>query len=288
MFGLFSNVTFTQNNWDLDYQSANFAFLVVDFNTLSFEGGYFTKFPYQSGYDTTVIPLNVVYNPPFDYGNITFTYLATNDTVFAGDIWWAGQGHITFPDTIDNSSQFTYDSIMVISPFYISYFNYGNALEDSLFRQKADSAWMSIKKLSILKVFAEQGNVFRVGVYLYAPAVGVFNPDVAKWIVFLYRGQVIVGIENAIKIPKRYQLYQNYPNPFNPTTTINYSISKYSFITIKVYDVLGREVATLVNEYKPIGSYSVKFNAFNLVSGIYFYRMQVENFTKTKKLILIK
>ncbi len=89
-------------------------------------------------------------------------------------------------------------------------------------------------------------------------------------------------------LPDDYQLSQNYPNPFNPTTTISYSIPNESFVTIKVYDILGREVETLVNEEKNAGNYNVNFNAGNLSSGIYFYRMQAGNFIQTKKLLLLK
>ena len=81
---------------------------------------------------------------------------------------------------------------------------------------------------------------------------------------------------------------QNYPNPFNPITTIDYSIPKESFVTIKVYDMLGREVATLINEEKNAGEYSVKFNGSILASGVYLYRMKAGNFIQTKKMILMK
>ena len=87
---------------------------------------------------------------------------------------------------------------------------------------------------------------------------------------------------------KSYYLLQNYPNPFNPTTEINYSISKSGIVKIKVYDLLGKEVTTLVNEYKPTGSYHVQFNASKLVSGVYFYRMESGAYSETKKLILLK
>lgn len=85
-----------------------------------------------------------------------------------------------------------------------------------------------------------------------------------------------------------YSLEQNYPNPFNPVTTIKYSIKTAGEITLKVYDVLGKEVASLVNENQEPGSYSVNFNAANLPSGIYVYRLTSGNFVDTKKLILLK
>ncbi len=87
---------------------------------------------------------------------------------------------------------------------------------------------------------------------------------------------------------KDFQLYQNYPNPFNPVTVIRYDIPSASFVTLKVYDVLGREVARLVNEEKQPGRYQVLFNASRFSSGIYFYRMKAGSFVKTNKLILLK
>ena len=77
-------------------------------------------------------------------------------------------------------------------------------------------------------------------------------------------------------------------NPFNPTTTIKYQIPELSFVTLKVYDVLGNEIATLVYEEKPVGSYEVDFNAIGLPSGIYFYKLQAGSFVETKKMVLMK
>lgn len=85
-----------------------------------------------------------------------------------------------------------------------------------------------------------------------------------------------------------YYLGQNYPNPFNPTTTIKFSIPKESIVKIKVYDILGREIATLVNEQKSTGNYSVQFKGSSLSSGVYFYQIQAGDFVDTKKMILLK
>ncbi len=93
--------------------------------------------------------------------------------------------------------------------------------------------------------------------------------------------------ENNFSV-KTFNLYQNYPNPFNPSTTINYQIPKSSFVTLKIYDVLGREVANLVNNEKQAGQYNVTFNASKFSSGIYFYRLQAGDFISTKKMILMK
>jgi len=85
-----------------------------------------------------------------------------------------------------------------------------------------------------------------------------------------------------------YYLHQNYPNPFNPTTKINYQIPELSFVTLKVFDVLGNVIVTLLNDEKPAGNYEVEFGAINLPSGIYFYRLQTGSFVETKKMVLMK
>ena len=90
------------------------------------------------------------------------------------------------------------------------------------------------------------------------------------------------------EITSEFSLSQNYPNPFNPVTIINYQLTNRSFVSLKVYDVLGNEVASLVNEEKPAGSYSVKFDASRLSSGVYFYKLNAGSFVQTKKMILMR
>jgi hypothetical protein len=94
--------------------------------------------------------------------------------------------------------------------------------------------------------------------------------------------------EEHDNLPKIFSLSQNYPNPFNPSTTIRFAIPRVSNVEIVVYDIIGQRVMTLVNEIKQPGNYSVVFNANNLASGVYFYRIHAGNFIDTKKLILLK
>ena len=94
--------------------------------------------------------------------------------------------------------------------------------------------------------------------------------------------------DNNNQIPISFALDQNYPNPFNPTTTISFSFPSKSFVTLKMFDILGKEVATIISEEMSAGSYSRQWNAANMSSGIYFYRLQAGSFTETKKLILLK
>jgi hypothetical protein len=110
---------------------------------------------------------------------------------------------------------------------------------------------------------------------------------------FTYSNEIEVVVDFT---PKEFVLYQNYPNPFNPSTKIKYSIpdviankvKQSQLVTLKVYDILGNEIATLVNEEKPSGSYEIEFNANRLASGIYYYRITAGNFSQTKKMIFLK
>ena len=101
-----------------------------------------------------------------------------------------------------------------------------------------------------------------------------------------YEYSFIVEVDGLV--PDEYLLEQNYPNPFNPSTSIKYQLPENGFVTIKVYDMLGNEIATLVNEVQEAGNHSVEFDAATVSSGIYFYIMQAGNFTQTKKMTLLK
>jgi len=119
---------------------------------------------------------------------------------------------------------------------------------------------------------------------------GAGNFDI--WLVKI--GSNISAVHPPNKISVQYSLSQNYPNPFNPVTSIQYTVSSRQFVTLIVYDLLGREIATLVNEEKPAGEYEVEFNAvgtsrdLSLPSGIYFYRLKAGEYSETRKMVLIQ
>lgn len=100
--------------------------------------------------------------------------------------------------------------------------------------------------------------------------------------------QGTVSVENEPGLPDKYSLNQNYPNPFNPSTTISYSIPKAGNVVLKIYNVLGQEVTTLINQFQSAGNYKISFDASSLTSGIYFYSISSENFTQVKKMVLVK
>jgi hypothetical protein len=100
--------------------------------------------------------------------------------------------------------------------------------------------------------------------------------------------EIVTDVDDGNILPEKFNLSQNYPNPFNPVTTINYSMPAGSFVVLKVFNILGQEITTLVNEEKPSGKYTVKFDASTLPSGIYLYRITAGKFSQVRKMILIK
>ena len=115
--------------------------------------------------------------------------------------------------------------------------------------------------------------------------VAILNPGAA---VQAAKNGWVTSVETIQTVVENFELRQNYPNPFNPTTTISYSLPTTGFVTLKVYDILGKEVAELVNEQKSAGIHKVKFDAGKLSSGMYIYTIQSGNFSQTRKMILMK
>ena len=101
-------------------------------------------------------------------------------------------------------------------------------------------------------------------------------------------GATFIEEEKFTEMPDNYFLSDNFPNPFNPTTKIRYSVPHLTQVKIKVFDILGNEIETLVNSEKPAGTYELAWDAVNLPSGVYFYQLRAGNFINTKKMILLK
>ena len=130
--------------------------------------------------------------------------------------------------------------------------------------------------------------------------IGLYRRQSEGWVGIGLKGAVIngvlygdtttVGVNELLYHyqPEDFQLYQNYPNPFNPATTITYQLPKDGMVTLKVYDMLGTEVANLVNEKKIAGKYEVKFNASNLASGVYIYWFNINEYVSVKKMVLLR
>jgi len=185
-----------------------------------------------------------------------------------------------------------YHPIVFNSDFiiWISQINRNN----TIYRYPADSDSMyyihyevnegAVHSVDNIVFYKNQGLQHRGGSYSYTSMGSSYSTSDAVLL-----DSYVAGINefngNTIN---NYVLMQNYPNPFNPNTTISYQLPKSGQVTIKVYDVLGNEVKTLVNEYKPAGEYSVNFDAGKLSSGVYIYRITAGGYTSAKKMTLIK
>jgi endo-1,4-beta-xylanase len=181
-------------------------------------------------------------------------------------------------------------------PVYISEFDLGN-LNDSgtpddatqlkLYQKIFPVIWKHPGVKGITLWGYQQDQMWQVSCYL-VNSDGTSRPAL-NWLAQYIKDNPLTGVsETSSKLPSSYKLKQNFPNPFNPTTNIQYDIPKTSKVTLKIYDVLGRIVQTLVNTEQKAGNYSVTFNAQNLSSGVYFYRLEAGNYVSAKKLILIK
>lgn len=114
------------------------------------------------------------------------------------------------------------------------------------------------------------------------------SPDIIGAIIDTNNVGPVAGVQQTSSTPTKFFLQQNYPNPFNPSTLIVYQLPASAFVVLRVSDVLGREVETLVSERQNAGSYTVQFNASNLPSGLYFYELQAGTYRDTKKLLLLR
>lgn len=134
-------------------------------------------------------------------------------------------------------------------------------------------------------IFDKQGSALGTT----SPTTSSFVPTSGQWGTFAARIGTVTGVEPTGNFTAtKYELLQNYPNPFNPITNIKYQIAKSNLVTLKVYDILGKEVATLVNENMKAGTYEVMFDASNVPSGVYFYKISAGSYSDTKKMLLIK
>jgi len=136
------------------------------------------------------------------------------------------------------------------------------------------SAW------TYVRVFTSVGDIrYYCGIHGGAGGVGMSG---------IIRVISSVGVNDNAVQPNQFTVEQNYPNPFNPTTTIRYTLTQSGLVTAKVFNILGEEISTVVNGVESAGSHEIQFDAANLPSGIYFYRIQNGSFTQTKKMLLLK
>jgi photosystem II stability/assembly factor-like uncharacterized protein len=175
----------------------------------------------------------------------------------------------------------------------------GNGYMDWIYFSSVNTGWACGRQNRIYKS-TDSGNTWRAentsqfssqgyaSIYFLTDSIGWCVGGSGKIIHTTTGGLTFMNVSNT-PIPTAFNLEQNYPNPFNPSTTINYELRITKYINLKVYNLLGNEVVTLVNEKKPAGSYEVVFTGSNFSSGIYFYRLEVDgNIVDTKRMVLLK
>jgi len=286
---LFLSILYAQPIFDLPDDSASFGILICDYETSEFEEGTVLNVPFCNGCDSTGFPFDIFFQSPGDFGWIQFNYTETNDTIFYATIIWMGTGEISFPDTFLPADSFAVENEYANDPETILFWHdNGLTLEENTLLASAENAYDYIRILSIVHQFAE--SPYQILAYLYTPTVGMTDWSVAKWIFFLYRNPEVISVKDENQIPQKFKLYQPYPNPFNPTTTIRFNIPAETLhaTSLRVFDITGRLVETLVSGEIVAGEHEVFWNADSHPSGVYFVRMESISFVENQKVVLMK
>jgi hypothetical protein len=280
-------VVSAQNSfWKLQKDSMNLAILMLDYQTYKFQGACFSIHKPCKDCDKDSLPFKVKFNTPGDFGDVTFLYTETKDTIFFGEIHWDGIGSIKIPSIFFNPSLFKFVSDTIPPPISKQYFeNYYVPDPDNL-QSKIDSAWNAIKQLDIVSSFSK--NIYRIGIYFYPPAIGEFRPEYAKWIIFLYQGKVSPDFVEDNNSNLNNQITFAYPNPAITSTTINYSLDNPSIVIIDIYNSLGSKIANIMNEFQPAGEQKAVFDGTNYPSGVYYYTLRIGGKFESGKMVLVR
>ncbi len=192
--------------------------------------------------------------------------------------------HVPFPDSTNPVSCFAVDGANLFAgTFCIDSLHYSHGV---FCLENNGSNWIAVSVPGL----KDSTIVSALGVYngnLYVGTGGTFGMP-SQYYGLLSVPAAIDGVRSTDEMPSKFTLEQNYPNPFNPSTVINYQLPANCFVTLKVYDVIGRNVATLISERQNAGEHSAIFNGVGLPSGVYLYRLTAGNLSQTRKLMLIK
>ena len=228
------------------------------------------------------------------YGNFSFffkrkkdfSYLAAKG--FALDFWFKGEKEtrfeMRFVDTKINNEDHPWRNAITIDKSKTKFDGTWQHIQIPLSNFSETGSWdneqwynsqgkFDWKEVNLFQIVAEHNDLKGIQLSFDDIKIVVPNP---------------VSAANEVALPNEFQLYQNYPNPFNPTTTIEYYLPKENHVTLRIYNILGEMVSELVNGNKRTGLHSVAFNATNLSSGVYFYKLETPEFSSIKKLILVK
>lgn len=273
LYGLYS---FGQNDTIIKDQYVNIATLVVDYSTYSFEGGDMAYYS-CSGCAGDSIPFTIDYEYPVDFGGVTFTLTPLQDTIFDASIIWAGMGKIRYPSQFSKQSLFTDSNSTVNRPRDLRYINTnGHAISDTALLKRADSAWNVINSLEVTSRFAQKG--FETAIYLYPPTVGMFNPHVAKWIVFLYHKG-----KRLHRSHYNHKPVQLSPNPTEGPLRVQWPAGQSGKTHYTIFSATGKPLRS--------GEYLGKTHRLDLSAlkpGIYMIHLRTNNQDVVSKRIVVK
>jgi hypothetical protein len=254
----------------------------IDFinQNLGFCGGYIGFFKTTNG--------------GYTWNNVTLpVYMVPTDIFFINNQtgWVIGYGEGAILKTTDAGQSWVIQH---------SFPTYGAGLPRRLFFIDSLNGWATTGKPELGNVLqttdgGDNWNIVDLPTYNVMNDLWFINRD-KGWIlgtlgnIFCNDSSIIVSSDEikSKPIPSRIEISQNYPNPFNPITKIKYRIADFGFVSLKVYDILGREIAALVNEEKSAGNYKVQFDASEIPNGVYFYQLKAGNYIETKKMVLMK
>ena len=261
----------------------------LDYLTYSIKGYYEFSQPYEPT-DFT-IPYTLIgelayyQQPAVDFGFTNAVSALTGDTLFHASTIWSGMGQMVFPH--DSLFKVEYNTGIISAPpdtvLYVLLFESTS--------ESADTAWSKVKETDFIH---RLGSIDNYDVVIFDHFYGLFggSDSSAEWIIMGYTNPLPTGIypdvDNIPSIISEFSLSQNHPNPFNPVTTISYSLPFSGDVSLIIYNILGEEIAQLVDGFQQAGEYNITWNATNISSGIYFYRLNSGDFTETKKMILLR
>jgi hypothetical protein len=255
----------------------NFATLIVDYDTWVFEGGNLSYYQQCENCAEDSIPFEILVSYPGDFGSITYKIQNTLEIVFDATIIWMGTGQIYHPEYFSLSYPFNSINNQVVKPNNIEYYNiYGTKVyTDSAFIEAADSAWQKIESLTITKLFAE--NNYKTGIYLYPPYVGIFSPEAAKWIIFLYLNDYSSSTRSIHNIDPLFV----YPNPCTTYLTIENRSSIIAGSLLEILDLSGK---SLIRRQMEISTNS-RMDVSSLKPGVYLLSILNHEFSYQSKFI---
>jgi hypothetical protein len=239
------------------------------------------------------LPTDKVYWNDSDYFHISISGDGFFNGPYPGNYSFYERKHfiqyISYPGTPEWLRKIIPDGSRLIWDDWISNFQdhseYGYSDPQPTFTNTDTTIGFLVKndKMSLTTEWNKKSGVLTYYHYIGTDSSGEMPLDLE----FVLDSNIVASV-NKIFMPEKFFLAQNYPNPFNPSTTISFSLPSKSYVSLKVFDLIGREVATLISEEMSAGSYIKKWNAEGLVSGVYFYRLQAGTFIDTKKLVLLR